>query len=159
MAMIPSLFGGRRSNIFDPFSLDVWDPFKDFPFSSSSLSIPEISRETSAMVNARVDWKETPEAHVFKADVPGLKKEEVKVEVQEGRVLQIRGERNMAKEDKNDTWHRVERSSGKFLRRFRLPDDAKMDQVKASMENGVLTVTVPKEEIKKPDVKSIEISG
>ncbi|MCD7454221.1 hypothetical protein HAX54_023976 [Datura stramonium] len=45
------------------------------------------------------------------------------------------------------------------MRRFRLPENAKMDQVKASMENGVLTVTVPKEEVKKPDVKSIEISG
>ena len=111
------------------------------------------------MVNARIDWKETPEAHVFKADVPGLKKEEVKVEVEEGRVLQISGERNVEKEDKNDTWHRVERSSGKFLRRFRLPENAKVDQVKASIENGVLTVTIPKEEVKKADVKSIEISG
>ena len=45
------------------------------------------------------------------------------------------------------------------MRRFRLPENAKMDQVKASMENGVLTVTVPKEEVKKPEVKSIEISG
>ncbi|GFZ19834.1 HSP20-like chaperones superfamily protein [Actinidia rufa] len=61
--------------------------------------------------------------------------------------------------EKNDTWHRVERSSGLFMRRFRLPENAKMDQVKASMENGVLTVRVPKEEVKKPDVKSIEISG
>ena len=53
----------------------------------------------------------------------------------------------------------MERSSGKFMRSFRLPENAKVDQVKASMENGVLTVTVPKEEIKKPDVKAIEISG
>ncbi|XP_062085080.1 18.5 kDa class I heat shock protein-like [Humulus lupulus] len=154
MALIPSLFGGRRSNIFDPFSLDVWDPFKDFP-----LSVPKISRETSTMVNARVDWKETPEAHVFNADVPRLKKEEVKVEVEEGQVLQISGERNVEKEDKNDTWHRVERSSGMFFQRFRLPENAKVDQVKASKENGVLTVTVPKDEIKKPDVKAVEICG
>ncbi|KAL8481792.1 hypothetical protein ACS0TY_028078 [Phlomoides rotata] len=52
---------------------------------------------------------------VFTADVPGLKKEEVKVEVEEGNVLQISVERNREKEEKNDTWHRVERSSGKFL--------------------------------------------
>ncbi|PON80928.1 Small heat shock protein HSP [Trema orientale] len=156
MAMTPSLFGGRRSNIFDPFSLDVWDPFKAFQLFAP---FPEFSRENSAFLNASVDWKETPEAHVFKADVPGLKKEEVKVEVEEGRVLQISGERNVEKEDKNDTWHRVERSSGIFLRRFRLPDNAKVDQVKAAMENGVLTVTVPKVEVKKPDVKSVEISG
>jgi len=110
-------------------------------------------------VNARIDWKETPEAHIFKADLPGVKKEEVKVEVEDGRVLQISGERSREKEEKNDRWHRVERSSGKFLRRFRLPENAKLDEIKASMENGVLTVTVPKEEEKKPEVKTIDISG
>ncbi|GMJ00798.1 hypothetical protein like AT1G53540 [Hibiscus trionum] len=155
MSLIPSFFGNRRSNAFDPFSLDVWDPFKDFP--SSSLMTP--SPETSAFVSTRIDWKETPEAHVFKADVPGLRKEEVKVEVEDDRVLQISGERKVEKEDKKDTWHRVERSSGKFMRRFRLPENAKMDEIKAAMENGVLTVTVPKMEVKKPDVKAIDISG
>ncbi|KAK1426818.1 hypothetical protein QVD17_15498 [Tagetes erecta] len=154
MSIIPSFFGGRRSNIFDPFSLDIWDPFKDFQVPSDV-----VSKETSALVNTRVDWKETPEAHVFKADLPGINKEEVKVEVEDGNVLQIRGERNVEKEDKNEKWHRVERSSGSFTRRFRLPENAKMDEVKAAMENGVLTITVPKVEVKKPDVKSIQISG
>ncbi|XP_022731564.1 18.5 kDa class I heat shock protein [Durio zibethinus] len=158
MAMIPNFFGNRRNSMFDPFSLDVWDPFKDFDFPSLS-SFPQLSRENTAFVNTRVDWKETPEAHVFKADLPGLKKEEVKVEIEDDKVLQISGERNAEKEDKNDTWHRVERSSGKFSRRFRLPENVKMDNVKASMENGVLTVTVPKVEMKKPDIKSVEISG
>ena len=83
----------------------------------------------------------------------------MKVEIEDDRVLQISGERNTEMEDRNDSWHRVERSSGKFLRRFRLPENAKMDQVKASMENGLLTVTVPKEGVKKHDVKAIEISG
>ncbi|PQQ10579.1 Alpha crystallin/Hsp20 domain-containing protein [Prunus yedoensis var. nudiflora] len=242
MSIIPSF---RRGSVFDPFSLDVWDPFKDFPFpSSSSLStFPEFSRENSeevkveveddrvlqisgernvekedkndkwhrverssgkflrrfklpenakvdeikaamengvlsvtvpkaevkkpdvkaieisAILNTRIDWKETPEAHVFTADLPGLKKEEVKVELEDNRVLQISGERNVEKEDKNDKWHRVERSSGKFLRRFQLPENAKVDEIKAAMENGVLSVTVPKAEAKKPDAKAIEISG
>ncbi|XP_037409382.1 16.9 kDa class I heat shock protein 1-like [Triticum dicoccoides] len=117
------------------------------------------SSETAAFANARVDWKETPEAHVFKADLPGVKKEEVKVEVEDGNVLVVSGERTKEKEDKNDKWHRVERSSGKFVRRFRLPEDAKVEEVKAGLENGVLTVTVPKAEVKKPQVKAIEISG
>ena len=96
---------------------------------------------------------------MFKADLPGVKKEEVKVEVEEGRILQISGDRNVEKEEKNDKWHRVERSSGKFMRRFRLPENVKVNEVKAAMENGVLTVTVPKAEVKKADVKAIDISG
>lgn len=147
-----------RSNIFDPFSLNVWDPFQGFPF-NNNRSLATFDNETSAFANARIDWKETPEAHIIKADIPGVKKEEVKVEVEEGNVLKISGERNKEKEEKNDTWHRVERSSGKFMRTFRLPENAKVDQVKAAMENGVLTVTVPKEEVKKPEAKAIEISG
>uniref|UniRef100_A0A2P2KXT9 17.6 kDa class I heat shock protein n=1 Tax=Rhizophora mucronata TaxID=61149 RepID=A0A2P2KXT9_RHIMU len=159
MSLIPSFFSNRRSNVFDPFSLDIWDPLKDLPFPSPSSSFLGGERPVAFANAARIDWKETPEAHVFKADLPGIRKEEVKVEVEDDRVLQISGERNVEKEDKNDTWHRVERSSGKFLRRFRLPENAKVDQVKASMENGVLTVSVPKFETKKPDVKAIEISG
>ncbi|CAO2185521.1 unnamed protein product [Urochloa humidicola] len=148
----------RRSNVFDPFSLDLWDPF-DNVFRSSIVPSAGSDSETAAFANTRIDWKETPEAHVFKADLPGVKKEEVKVEVEDGNVLVISGERSKEKEDKNDKWHRVERSSGQFMRRFRLPENAKVDQVKAGLENGVLTVTVPKAEEKKPEVKAIEISG
>ncbi|KAL6627491.1 hypothetical protein ACP70R_031217 [Stipagrostis hirtigluma subsp. patula] len=145
-----------RRGVFDPFA-DFWDPFDVFravvPAAASS------DRDTAAFANARVDWKETPEAHVFKADIPGVKKEEVKVEVEDGNVLVISGERSKEKEDKNDKWHRVERSSVKFTRRFRLPENAKVEEVKAGLENGVLTVTVPKAEVKKPEVKAVEISG
>ncbi|MQL87306.1 hypothetical protein Taro_019848 [Colocasia esculenta] len=164
MSLIPFFFGNRRSSLCDPSSsLDVWGPFQSFPFNTTSLPLTLFrgwDSETSAFADARVDWKETPEAHVFKADLPGVNKEEVKVEVEEGRILQISGQRSKEKEEKTDTWHRVERSGGSFVRRFRLPENAQVDQVKASMENGVLTVTVPKEEAKKkPEVKAIEISG
>ncbi|KAL2326622.1 hypothetical protein Fmac_025680 [Flemingia macrophylla] len=107
-----------------------------------------VSAENAAFVNTRVDWKENLEAHVFKADIPGLKKEHVKVEIEDGNILQLSGERNVEKEDKNDKWHGVEHSSGKFFRKFRLSENAKVDQDKDSMENGVLTVTIPKVEIK-----------
>lgn len=135
MSLIPYLFGDMRS------------------------ALSSAADETSTFSNMQIDWKETPESHVFKADLPGLKKEEVKVEVEDGRILQISGERSMEKEDKNDKWHRIERSRGKFLRRFLLPDNAKVDQVKAAMADGVLTVTVPKEEVKRPEVKTVNISG
>ncbi|XAR51943.1 hypothetical protein NMG60_11006754 [Bertholletia excelsa] len=112
------------------------------------------------VLSTPVDWKETSEAHVFVADLPGLTKEDVKVEVDDG-ALQISGEWKDAGEEsgKNDIWHRVERCRGKFRRRFRLPENAKADAngVKASMENGVLTVTVGKQEVKKPEKRVIEI--
>lgn len=73
-------------------------------------------------------------------------------------MLQISGERSKEQEEKTDTWHRVERSSGKSLRRFRLPENAKMEEIKASMENGVFTVTVPKQD-GKPQVRSIQITA
>ncbi|KAL2548749.1 Heat shock protein 1 [Forsythia ovata] len=136
MSLIPSFFGNLRSNVFDPFSLDIWDHFESFPFSSTVDNVPTSTRETSAFTNARIDWKETPEAHIFKADLLRLKKEEVTVEVEEGGVLQISGEWSKEQEEKNDKWHRLERSSGKFLHRFRLPENANTDQVKASMENS-----------------------
>ncbi len=86
--------GGRRSNIFDPWSLDVWDPFEGFPlFTGAVTSLPSTQRETTAIATTRVDWRETPEAHIFTVDLPGLKKEEVKVEIEDGRVLQTSGER------------------------------------------------------------------
>ncbi|XP_021660156.2 17.3 kDa class I heat shock protein-like [Hevea brasiliensis] len=128
MAVIPSHFGNPRSSIFDPFSfLALWDPFKDFPF-------PFSSSENSAFGNTRIDWKETTEAHIIKAHLPALKKEQVKVEIEDDRMLQISRERNVEKENKNDIWHCVERSSGKLLRMFRLPENMKMDKLEASME-------------------------
>ncbi|KAJ4974471.1 hypothetical protein NE237_007645 [Protea cynaroides] len=161
MAVVPSYFSGPTTKTYDPFSLDFWDPFQDFlPLTSSALTnVPATTeRDTSGLAKFRIDWKETPEAHIFKVDVPGLKKDEVKVEVV-GDVLQIRAERKREKEEKNSRWHRLERSFGKLFRRFKLPDNSKTQQVKANMENGVLTVSVPKKDPKKPDVKCIEISS
>ncbi|CAK8577657.1 unnamed protein product [Lathyrus sativus] len=118
------------------------NPFEGSAFSSS---MQELSRENPSFLNEQVDWKETADAHVLKADIPKLKKEELRVEVEDGRVLQIRGERSMEREEANDGCHRVERSSGKFMRSFTLPSNCKLDGVKASMEDGVLTVTIPKD--------------
>ncbi|XP_055804000.1 18.1 kDa class I heat shock protein-like [Solanum dulcamara] len=131
-----------------------------------SSSDPMVSMMNMCPVlSTPIDWKETPEAHCFFADLPGLNKEDVKVEVDKGRVLQISGKWKAEeelideKEKKNlgMKWHIVERNRGEFCRKFRLPQNIKADQVKASMENGVLIVTVPKEDVKKPFSKLIEI--
>jgi HSP20 family protein len=80
--------------------MDLWDPF-DNVFCSVGV-VPSSSGDDTT---AHVDWKETPEAHVFKADLPG-----VKVEVEDDDVLVISSQRNREKKDKGDRCHRVERN-------------------------------------------------
>ena len=143
MSIVPINENDRRISSFDPFSLDLWDPFSDFPLFSSSFShvFPELNLGMRASVNSRVDWKESSNAHVLRASLPGFANEDVLVELQDERVLQ------------------VSTDSGSFMTRFKLPDNAKLDQLKASMNNGVLTVIVPKEEARRPDVRVVEITG
>ncbi|XP_024523166.1 18.1 kDa class I heat shock protein-like [Selaginella moellendorffii] len=142
-------YGGNGSSIFDPF-----EELSSILAGGHEPS-KQMARDASAVANTRVDWLETPEAHVFKADLPGLSKEEVKISVEDGRTLQISGERKKHEAQKSDKWHRVERSYGSFLRKFRLPESANVEAIKAHVENGVLTVTVPK--IPKPQPRTIQV--
>ncbi|XP_020239810.2 18.1 kDa class I heat shock protein-like [Cajanus cajan] len=108
--------------------------------------IPSMEDSPAALMGSlgQLEWKETAEAHVLKAEVGGLRREEVKVEVEDGRVLQVSGERNIQIQDHNDASHTLHRTTSKFKRSFTLPANAKLDHLKASIENGLLTVTVPK---------------
>jgi len=92
---------------------------------------------------------------VIKAELPDVKKEDVKVTVENG-VLTISGERKFEKEEKKKKYHRVERAFGTFVRSFSLPDVADASKVKAEFKNGMLTVHVPKSEKAKP--KQIEVN-
>jgi HSP20 family protein len=137
-----------------PDPMDVMVAFFDDDTPASSFA-----RGAYTVASTSVDWKETPMEHVFKVDLPGLKKEEVTVQVEGDRTLSVAGQREKEEVQKTDTWHRVERSSGKFMRKFRLPDNTNLDRITAKVEDGVLTVVVPKMEKKKPEIRRIEIAG
>ena len=101
-----------------------------------------------------VDISEDDKEYLIKAELPDVKKENVKISVQND-VVSISGERRYEKEEKGKKYHRVERSYGSFMRSFSLPEDADEAKVSAEYKDGVLHVHLPKSEKAKP--KSIEV--
>lgn len=102
-----------------------------------------------------VDIKETDEAFVIHADLPGVKAEDIEVTMEEG-VLTIKGERESSRVDEKEDYKRVERFSGSFMRRFTLPDIADSSNVSAKTKEGVLELVIPKVEKAKPQKISVQ---
>ena len=96
-----------------------------------------------------VDIRESGEALVLAVDLPGLKKEDVHITL-ENNVLTIAGERKFEKDVKEESYHRIERAYGSFARSFTVPGNLRHDQVQAAFDSGVLTVTLPKADEAKP---------
>jgi HSP20 family protein len=101
-----------------------------------------------------VDIFEDEEEYVITAELPDVKKDDVRVTVENG-VLTITGERKFEKEENNKRWHRVERAYGSFARSFALPDDGDVTKVNAEFKDGMLKVRVAKSESARP--KQIEV--
>ena len=101
------------------------------------------------------DIFEDKDNYRIKADLPGIKKNDVKISYSTGE-LSISGERIQEEESKDSKSHRVERTYGKYFRSFTLPKEIKEDKIKAEFKDGQLTITIPKAEEVKP--KEIEIS-
>ncbi|XP_047937668.1 18.1 kDa class I heat shock protein-like [Salvia hispanica] len=137
------------------------DPFKILE--QSPLAAARAAADENAVALARADWRETESEHQITLDIPGMKKEDIKIEVEENRVLRVSGERRTEEEVKDERWHRVERTAGKFWRQFKMPANADMEKVSGRLEEGVLRITVPKlkeEEIKKePKVIAIDVAA
>ncbi len=93
--------------------------------------------------NPSLDLCETPEAFILEADLPGVKKEDVKVEV-EGQELILRGERSAERGQTSERFHYQERYSGSFMRRMTLPESVDKDKIEAEFRDGVLRVILPK---------------
>ncbi len=132
----PDLFRNRMSRLFD-------DSFNHFlaPISSSE--------ELSGKWLPPVDVRETDEALTLTAEVPGLSKDDVSITL-ENNVLTISGERRFEKDAEKESYHRIERAYGTFSRSFTLPANVESDKAKATFENGVLSIALPKSEEAKP---------
>lgn len=103
----------------------------------------------------RVDISEDEHNVYIQAELPGVRKEDVKVTISEDRVLTIRGEKKQERKVEERNFLRLERTFGSFSRSFLLPENVKTDEVDAKFEDGVLTITIPKVEPTKP--KEVEV--
>lgn len=115
-------------------------------------------RDAKAMAATPADVKEYPNSYVFIVDMPGMKSGDIKVQVEDGNVLVISGERKKEEEKEGAKYVRMERRVGKFMRKFLLAENANTDAISAVCQDGILTVTVqklPPPEPKKP--KTIEV--
>ena len=104
-----------------------------------------------------VDIQETETEYLVNAELPDVRKEDVKVTVENG-VLTVQGERKQEKEEKGKRFHRIERSYGTFLRTFTVPSDAEENKVAADFKEGILRVHLPKTEKPRPRAVEVKVS-
>ncbi len=116
----------EMDRVFDRFFEPTWDEF-----------------DLAGQWTPKVDMSETKEALVVKAEIPGVEQKDINVSLQD-QVLTIRGEKHQEKDEKNEKYHRVERSWGAFTRAFRMPVAVAGDKVTATFKDGTLTITLPK---------------
>ena len=148
---------------WDPFRTQ-WNPLKDREELERRLATMLGTREatghggkealTVAQWSPLVDITEDEKEYLIKAELPDMKKEDVRLTV-ENEVLAISGERTFEKEEKGKKYHRTERAYGSFVRSFSLPEDADGSKVSADYKDGMLHVHLPKSQKAKP--KAIEI--
>jgi len=135
----------------------VFDPFKELQDIErrigAVLNVNQPAREVKSFtpaVNEKIDEK----GYHLEVDLPGVKKEDVEISVNDG-ILTISGERKLEKKEEKENYTRIESFFGRFERSFKLPADADVDNIEAKYENGVLKIFIPKKQ--KPAGKKIEI--
>ncbi|MDX2269378.1 MAG: Hsp20/alpha crystallin family protein [Bryobacter sp.] len=142
-------------------SLTRYTPFDYSPFASMRFFDEAVSRMAEPQGNRpwapAVDIVETENELIIKADLPAVKLENIDVRVEDG-TLTLKGERSFEKTENEKGYHRIERSFGSFSRSFTLPDSLDPEKVKASFQDGVLTITLPKKEIAKPRQIKVEVA-
>ncbi len=140
-----------------------FDPFSEIrELERRLLGAVEVpSKGEKEVVNAfvpTVNTREDENAYVVEVDLPGVKKEDIKVNIdQEKRTLTVSGERKFKEEVKKEDYYKIESSYGKFMRTFSLPENVDAENIDAKTEDGVLHITLPKIKKEEKEVKEIPV--
>ena len=134
-----------------------WNPFREMDEMIRNFRLPRDYTSPLADFTPAVDISEKDKEYLVKAQLPGVKKDDVKIELLNG-VLTITGERKFEKEEKTEKTHRVESAYGAFTRSFTVPEDVLDEKIAAEFKDGILAVRLPKTDIKKPATKTIKVN-
>jgi len=143
-----------------------WEPFNEMDGLFNRMlqkSLRGLSRQSAEENGAiKFEWapsadiSETDKEYLIRAELPAVKKEDVRVTVDKG-IITIEGERKQQKEEKTEKFHRVENLYGNFTRSFSLPEDINIDAIRCDEKDGVLTVHIPKTHTEKSTVKQVKV--
>lgn len=140
--------------------LKLWEPFRSFrPVNSdfeSWIDRADVS-EGERRWRPNVDVYENEGGYVLKADLPGMNKEDIKIDVNDG-TLTIKGEKKLEEKTESENYVRVERSYGNFMRSFTLTDDVDTENIEAAYKDGVLEITLTKKEEAKPKEIQVQVN-
>jgi HSP20 family protein len=128
-------------------------PFGPFPFSRPLRRMPQLAGANMP----RVDVFEREGKLVVKAELPGVKKDDIDLQITDGDLV-LRAERREEQEVKEENWYRMERSYGSLYRRLPMPEGVQADQIQAKLTDGVLEVTIPKPQEKESQAQKIAIT-
>jgi HSP20 family protein len=144
---------------WDPLGgMSRWDSFRDFDDLAKGLGgLAGRWPIRAAEWSPAVDIEETDKEFLIKVELPEVKREDIEVSIRDG-VLSIRGERKQEMEEKGRKFHRVERSYGRFVRSFELPEDVDDDKVHAEFKEGVLRVRVAKRRPAKSKTVEVKVA-
>lgn len=150
----PSLRRAREWNPFETMSdLLGWDPFQEM-----APSLPGMWRGEEPAYVPPFDVRETKDAYLFKADLPGIKEQDLEISVTGSR-LTVSGKREAENVEESDRCYCSERSYGSFTRSFTLPEGINADQIQAEFKDGVLSIHVPKSPETQPKRISVSEAG
>ena len=133
---------------FDNIHNTIQQYFDDFSSMKSSFNTESFS--------PKIDISEKGNQLIIDAEIPGVKKEDLKITLQDN-ILTIEGEKKNVSEESDEKYYRTERSYGSFKKSFTLPEDVDSEKVDAKFNNGVLSISLNKLEEKKPVEKVIEV--
>jgi HSP20 family protein len=147
------------------FGIRRWEPFRDMVtlredidslFNDFFQRTPVEKFPKEGLWFPALDIEETKETIVINAEIPGLKKEDIQLSISEGQLV-LQGERRFEKEEKEKTYHRIERQYGSFKRTISLPTEVEADKTQATYKNGILNIVIPKSKKAKPKEIGIDV--